>query len=136
MGPGTELDLEYFERSPIVHVVTTNHHGLEVVTPIWAVVVDGHAYVRNGHGPQCKWFQRVLRAHAAEFVDGDRRIPATAEPVMDPHTLDHVDEAYRAKYTYPDSPIEVLVGAAARGDTLRISPQPPRHPATGSLEHA
>ncbi|HWL02058.1 MAG TPA: DUF2255 family protein [Microbacteriaceae bacterium] len=128
-------DLEYFEHMPIVHIVTTNDAGHEVITPIWAVVTHGRAYIRNAHGPESKWFGRVLRAHAAEFVDGERRIPATAESVMDHEVLDRVDEAYRAKYTYPDSPVEVVVSAAARGDTLLITPQEPRHPATGSSEH-
>lgn len=128
-------DLDYFEHTPIVHIVTTNDAGHEVITPIWAVVTHGGAYIRNGYGPESKWFGRVVRAHAAEFADKDRRIPVTAESVMDHETLDHVDEAYRAKYTYPDSPVEVMVVAGARGDTLLIKPQEPRHPATGELEH-
>ena len=76
-------DLDYFEHTPVVRIVTTNHLGHEVITPIWAVVTHGHAYIRNGHGPDSKWFARVVRAHAAEFADGDRRIPVTAESVMD-----------------------------------------------------
>lgn len=128
-------DLDYFEHTPVVHIVTTDEAGHEIATPIWAVVSRGHAYIRNAHGPGSKWFGRVVRAHAAEFVDGERRIPARVEPTMDPDTLDRVDEAYRAKYTYPNSPIDVLLAAGARGDTLEVSPQQPRHPATGSLEH-
>jgi len=128
-------DLEYFEHTPIVHIVTTNDAGREVVTPIWAVVTHGRAYIRNGHGPESKWFGRVVRAHAAEFADGERRIPVTAETILDHEVLDRVDDAYRAKYTYPDSPIEIMLGADARGDTLLITPQEPRHPATGQQEH-
>jgi len=135
-GPGEPgHDLGYFEHTPVVHIVTTNDAGHEVITPIWAVVVHGRAYIRNAHGPESKWFGRTLRAHAAEFADGEHRIPVTAEPVMDHETLDRVDAAYRAKYDYPGSPVEAVVSAAARGDTLLVSPQEPRHPATGQVEH-
>ncbi|OJX62930.1 MAG: hypothetical protein BGO95_10940 [Micrococcales bacterium 73-13] len=128
-------DLEYFERTPIVHIVTMSDAGHEVVTPIWAVVAHGHAYIRNGHGPGCKWFGRVVRAHAAEFADGERRIPASAEPILDPDALDRVDDAYRAKYGHQPEPLALMLAADARGDTLLITPQQPRHPATGSIDH-
>ncbi|MBO9579176.1 MAG: DUF2255 family protein [Microbacteriaceae bacterium] len=128
-------DLEYFERTPVVRVVTTNEAGREVLTPIWAVVHRGHAYVRNGHGAGSKWFARVVRAHAAEFADGERRIPVTAESVIDSATLDGVDEAYRAKYAASPGPLAHMLAASARPDTLLVTPQEPRHPATGAVEH-
>lgn len=128
-------DLAYFETTPVVHIVTMNDTGHEVATPIWAVVTRGHAYVRNGYGPASKWFGRVVRAHAAAFVDGDRRIPATAEPALDADTLDHVDEAYREKYAGEPEALAMILSAGPRGDTLRITPQPPRTLATGSIEH-
>ncbi len=128
-------DLEYFRSSDIVHIVTMNNAGHEVVTPIWAVVAHGHAYIRSGYGQSSKWFGRVARAHAAEFVDGDRRIPATAESVLDHDTLDRVDDAYREKYASTPEPLEMILGAGPRGDTLLISPQSPREPATGAIEH-
>ncbi len=131
----TAEDLEHFERTPIVHIVTTNDAGHEVITPIWAVVSRGHAYIRNGYGPGSKWFARVLRGHAAEFVAGERRIPVTAEPIIDPDTLDRVDDAYREKYAATPEPLEMVLAAGPRGDTLQITPQEPRHPATGSVEH-
>ncbi len=130
----TTGDLAYFETTPIVHVVTMNDAGQEAITPIWAVVSRGHAYIRNAHGPGSKWFARVVRAHAAEFADGERRIPVSAEPVLDGDTLDHVDDAYRAKYAGSPA-LESVVAAGPRGDTLLITPQQPRTPATGSIEH-
>jgi hypothetical protein len=33
--------------------------GHEVVTPIWAVVVDGVPYIRSGYGTQPSWYRRV-----------------------------------------------------------------------------
>ena len=135
--PAHELtqDLEYFRSTDIVHIVTMNNEGHEVVTPIWAVVTHGHAYIRSGYGQSSKWFGRVARAHAAEFVDGDRRIPVTAESVLDGDTLDRVDDAYREKYASEPEPLEMILAAGPRGDTLLISPQAPRQPATGSIEH-
>jgi len=134
MSEGSQ-DLDYFEATPIVHLVTMNDSGQEVVTPIWAVVTRGHAYIRNGYGPGSKWFARVVRAGAAEFDDGDRRIPVTAESVLDGDALDHVDQAYREKYAAMAEPLEGILGAGPRGDTLLITPQQPRQPATGSIEH-
>jgi len=128
-------ELEYFEQTPVVHIVTTNDAGREVITPIWAVVSREHAYIRNGHGPGSKWFGRVLRGHAAEFDDDGRRIPVSAEPVLDADTLDRVDEAYREKYAAMGEPLQMMLAAGPRGDTLLITPQEPRHPATGSIKH-
>jgi hypothetical protein len=128
-------DLEYFRTTDTVHIVTMNNEGHEVVTPIWAVVAHGHAYIRSGYGQESKWFARVARAHAAEFVDGDRRIPVTAESVIDGDILDWVDEAYREKYASTPEPLEMILAAGPRGDTLRVAPQAPREPATGAIEH-
>src|SRR5260370_40931422 len=46
--PMTAID--YFTRTDTVHIATELRDGGEVVTPIWAVVVDGVPYIRNGYG--------------------------------------------------------------------------------------
>jgi len=129
-------DIEYFDNNQVVHIVTTNDQGHEVHTPIWAVVVRGRVYIRAAYGPASIWFSRVVRTHAAEFADGDRRIPATVEAVLDPDTLDRVDQAYLEKYSGPESPVEAILAAGPRGDTLLVTPQVPHTPATGPVPHS
>jgi len=127
-------DIDYFDRSEIVHIVTMDDHGHEVATPVWAVVVRGRVYIRAAYGPASKWYSRVVRTHAAEFVDGDRRIPASVEPVLDPDTLDRVDQAYLDKYSAPGSPVQAMLAAGPRGDTLLVTPQAPHISATGAID--
>jgi hypothetical protein len=47
-SPVTAID--YFTRTDTVHIATERRDGCEVVTPIWAVVLDRVPYIRSGYG--------------------------------------------------------------------------------------
>lgn len=111
--------LDYFTRTSTIHIATELKAGGEVVTPIWAVVVDGVPYMRSGYGATSKWYRRVRRTHHATFVDGRHRYPATVEPVTDEATKAKVDAAYRAKYGSGPS-VDDVVAPNVRDFTLRI----------------
>ena len=51
--------IDYFTRTDTVHIATERPDGGEVVTPIWAVVVDGVPYIRSGYGAGSKWYLRA-----------------------------------------------------------------------------
>jgi hypothetical protein len=111
--------LDYFAKTDTVRIATGLRAGGEVVTPIWAVVVDGVPYIRSGYGPDSKWYRRAHRTGQAAFVDGARRYPAGITDIADEPTLAAVDAAYRAKYA-SQSGVTEMVGRSARDCTMRV----------------
>ncbi|HTF11142.1 MAG TPA: DUF2255 family protein [Asanoa sp.] len=111
--------LDYFANTDTVRIATSLRAGGEVVTPIWAVVVDGVPYIRSGYGPDSKWYRRVRRTGHVAFVDGARRYPAAVVDIADEATLAAVDAAYRAKYAGQAGTSE-MVARSARDCTMRI----------------
>jgi hypothetical protein len=65
--------IAYLATTNDVIIATELKAGGEIETPIWAVVVDGQGYIRNGFGEASRWYKRAQRTHRAAFVDGDRR---------------------------------------------------------------
>lgn len=114
--------IDYLTRTSDVMLATELKAGGEVQTEIWAVVVDGEGYIRNGFGDASKWYRRAQRTHRAAFIDGDRRYPVTIEDVDDESTLDAVDAAYRAKYS--GSGLAAVVSAGTRRYTMRVVAEP------------
>jgi hypothetical protein len=114
--------IDYFSNTDTVRIATELRDGGEVVTPIWAVVVDAVPYVRSAYGPQAKWYRRAQRAGRAAFVDGAHRYPVTIENVDDEETNARVDEAYRTKYADEGEALQHMVVTPARACTMRIIP--------------
>jgi hypothetical protein len=115
--------VDYLARTDVVHIATEPRDGPEVVTPIWAVVVDGVPYIRSGYGSGSKWYRRVRRTGRAAFTDGPQRFPVTVEDLDDEETNDKVDDAYRAKYAGSGSSLDTMVSPQARPYTLRVNPR-------------
>lgn len=113
--------LEYLSTTPDVILATELKAGGEIQTEIWAVVVDGEAYIRNGFGDASKWYRRAQRTHRAAFIDGDRRYPVRIEDVSDEGTLTRVDAAYTAKYS--GSGLTAVNSGATRRYTMRVVPE-------------
>jgi hypothetical protein len=65
--------IDYFTGTDTVHIANELLDGGEMVTPIWAVVVDGVPYIRSGYGAGSKWYRRLQRTGRATFIDGPRR---------------------------------------------------------------
>jgi len=112
--------ITYLATADDVVIATELTAGGEIETPIWAVVVDGVGYIRNGYGEASKWYRRVQRTHRAAFVDGSRRYPVAIEDVHDEQTLAAVDAAYRAKYS--GSGLSAVVSPSTRKYTMRVVP--------------
>jgi hypothetical protein len=115
--------IDYFTRTDTVHIATELRDGREVVTPIWAVVVDGVPYIRSAYGSRSKWYHRVQRTGRAAFIDGSDRYPVTVENLNDETINRKVDEAYRAKYAAEGSSLLDVVSREVREYTMRITPQ-------------
>ena len=113
----------YFTRTDTVHIATELRDGDEVVTPIWAVVVDGVPYIRSGYGAGSRWYRRVQRTGRAAFIDGPHRYPVTVENLDDEAVNARVDEAYRAKYAGQGTALRQAVSPQVRARTMRITPR-------------
>jgi hypothetical protein len=115
--------IDYLNSTDTVHIATELRDGGEIVTPIWAVVVDGVPYIRSGYGPQSKWYGRVQRSGRAAFIDGPHRYPVTIENLNDEAINRNVDAAYRTKYADHGNALRQVVSAEVRAHTMRIIPQ-------------
>jgi hypothetical protein len=115
--------IDYFTRTDTVHIATELENGGEVVTPIWAVVVDGAPYIRSGYGAGSKWYHRLQRTGRATFVDGGQRYPVTIENLDDAAIKDKVDAAYKTKYAGQGTSLSAMVAPQARAYTMRIAVQ-------------
>lgn len=114
---GADL-IRYLSQTDDVVLATTLKAGGEIRTEIWAVVVDGTGYIRNGFGETSKWYRRAQRTHRAAFIDGDRRYPVAIENVDDEATMKAVDAAYKKKYRGPG--LSAVVSAGTRRYTMRV----------------
>jgi hypothetical protein len=115
--------VDYLARTDVVNIATELGAGGEVVTPIWAVVVDGVPYVRSAYGPGSNWYRRARRQERATFVDGRHRYPVSVEAVDDEGTIDRVDEAYRTKYARFGSSLRSILVPEMRAYTMRVTPR-------------
>jgi hypothetical protein len=114
--------IDYFTRMDTVHIATERRDGGEVVTPIWAVLVEGVPYIRSGYGARSKWYRRVQHTGRAAFVDGPHRYLVTIENLHDEAINRRVDEAYRAKYAGQGWALREVVSPQVRARTMRITP--------------
>lgn len=100
------------DRTQEVHVATASKR-----LPIWAVVVDGEAYVRSYRGERGVWYRRALREGRVE-IDG---IEARVEPERDPELNDRISDAFRAKYgERSPSSTDAMVTPEVVATTLRL----------------
>jgi hypothetical protein len=111
---------DYLDQTDTVRIATELKAGGEVVTLIWAVVVDGRPYIRNAYGEKSKWFMRLLRDGSAVFIDGTSRYPVTVREVDDEATKSAVDDAYRAKYRGQGNPVVQVTSEPVRSSTYEV----------------
>lgn len=114
--------LDFLGNTDTVSLATELRDGGEVVTPIWAVVVDGVPYIRNGYGPRSKWYRRVQRTGRATLIDGQNRYPVTVANLDDEAINRKVDEAYEAKYAGQGTALRQMLAPPVRAFTMRLTP--------------
>ena len=90
-------------------------------TQTWALVVDGHVYVRAANGGQSKWYQAAVSQKAGRVRVADTSYEVTFEPVG--RDLDAaIDAAYEQKYP-GSSAVPIMQGEGPKSATVRISPR-------------
>jgi len=115
----TELRLlEETEEVEIETVVSASRERHR--TPVWAVVVGPHVYVRSVNGLQGHWHQH-LRNHPQGAIHAeDKRIPVRAESVSDQKLLHQVSEAYMSKYVQYPQDVAWIISPPIVATTVRL----------------
>lgn len=111
----------YFGRTPIITIGTTNREGVLKSRPDLGVLLNGSPYIRNAHGDGSRWYRRLQRTRRATFVDSGNRYAAEIENVDDERVLSQVDAAYRAKYADAGSSLRLATSPDARHHTMRVA---------------
>src|SRR4051794_8577816 len=111
--PQLEPDaIRMLDRTREVHVTTPRKP-----VPIWAVVVDGEAYVRSYRGERGAWYRRAGR----EGRGGIGGIAARGEPTRGPDGKERGSDAFRAKYgDRSPSSTDAMVTPEVVATTLRL----------------
>ncbi|CAA9398737.1 MAG: hypothetical protein AVDCRST_MAG03-1080 [uncultured Rubrobacteraceae bacterium] len=107
-----------------VHVETSRDATSSVHrTVIWAVVVDGGAFVRSVRGEKGRWYREASANPDVTLHVGDRRVPVRAVPETDARTIEGVSEAIREKYgtSFP-GPTAAMLREEVLATTLRLIP--------------
>ena len=114
--------LDHLARTDTVRLATRTQDGREIVTPIWAIVVDGQAYIRNGYGDSSHWYRRIQNTKTAAFIDGRNRYDVTVEHLDDEATNAKVDDEFSRKYAGSGSALRMMIADDVRASTLRVTP--------------
>jgi hypothetical protein len=121
LGPET---LDALDRAEEVHIGTrrdASSPGHETI--IWAVVVDGGAFVRSVRGGKGRWYREASANPEVTLRVNNERVPARAVPETDARTIGKVSEAIREKYgaSYP-GPTAAMLREEVLATTLRLLP--------------
>ncbi len=124
---GSGLDggaLDALDRTEEVHIETrrdASSPGHETV--IWAVVVDGAAFVRSVRGGKGRWYREATANPDVTLRVDDRRVLARTVPETDARTIERVSGAIREKYeaSYP-GPTAAMLREEVLATTLRLLP--------------
>jgi hypothetical protein len=104
--------IQMLDRKREVHVATPTKR-----LPIWAVVVDGEAYVRSYRGERGAWYRRALREGRVEIEGFEARV----ERARDPELNERISDAFRAKHgKLSPSSTDTMVTPEVAATTLRL----------------
>ncbi|MEI2394736.1 MULTISPECIES: DUF2255 family protein [Paenibacillus] len=115
--------LEKISKADDLHISPFREDGITYGTPtwIWSVVVDGSVYVRAYYGQNSRWYQAVLRQRAGRITVAGMTKDVSFEPIKG-EINDHIDNAYRAKYT-GDAYLNSMISSRARSATVKVEPR-------------
>ncbi len=117
-------NLDALDRTEEVHIETRRDASSPAhETVIWAVVVDGGAFVRSVRGGKGRWYREASANPEVTLRVNDERVPARAVPETDARTIEKVSEAIREKYgaSYP-GPTAAMLREEVLATTLRLLP--------------
>lgn len=124
---GSGLDgeiLDALDRTDEVHIEThRDASSPRHETVIWAVVVDGNAFVRSVRGGKGRWYREASANPDVTLRIDDRRMPVRVVPETDVRTIERVSGAIREKYgaSFP-GPTAAMLREEVLATTLRLLP--------------
>lgn len=117
----TPKDLREIGGASEIQISTMRGNGsLSSPLPIWVVRVGDALFVRSYHGPDGRWFRRVLAHPQATISGAGRDITVRLVRDADASRTD-IDEAYRSKYGSGGFGAAMTTSSAA-DTTLRLEP--------------
>ena len=112
------LQIAASERVEVVELHTIDETGEEVVTRLWVVDHDGHAYLRGE--TDSGWFTRLQATDTISLTRGDE-IGDFTHTLKNKH-IDTINELMRGKYTWGDRVIEIAIGSRAESNAIELTP--------------
>ena len=112
------LQVAASERIEVVELHTIDEAGEEVVTRLWVVDHDGHAYLRGE--TDSGWFTRLQVADTISLTRGDETGDFTH--TVKNENIDTINELMREKYTWGDRFIEIAMGSRAESNSIELTP--------------
>jgi len=106
------------ERVEVVQLHTINEAGEEVVTRLWVVDYDGHAYLRGD--TDSGWFKRLQSSGRFTLTRGEQAGDFTH--TMKNENIATINELMREKYTWGDRVIEMAIGSRAESNAIELTP--------------
>lgn len=113
------LQIAASERVEVVQLHTIKGGGEKVVTRLWVVDYDGHAYLRGDTGSD--WFQRLQSSDKFTLIRGDETGEFTHR--VKNENIDMINKLMRGKYTWGDEIIEIGVGSRAESNAIELTPE-------------
>jgi hypothetical protein len=90
-------ELDVIDRAREVDIETHGATGSHRAT-VWAIVDRGAVFVRSYYGPRSRWYREALADPAVAIAVDGRRVPATASPATDPHSIERTSAGLSRKY--------------------------------------
>ena len=123
MTSWTPADLAAISRNTDLYVSPFRDDGATYGTPTrtWALVVNGHVFIRAANGPTSSWYQAAITQRAGRITVEGRNIEVTfAEAHAE--LADAIDAAYEDKYP-GSSAVAVMQGDGPKSATVVIVPR-------------
>jgi hypothetical protein len=113
------LQIAASERVEVVELHTIDEAGEEVVTRLWVVDHDGHAYLRGE--TDSGWFTRLQAADTITLTRGDETGGFTH--TLKNENIDTINQLMREKYTWGDQFIEIAMGSRSQSNAIELTPE-------------
>jgi hypothetical protein len=113
------LQIVASERVEVVQLHTINKTGEEVVTRLWVVDYDGHAYLRGD--TDSEWFKRLQSSSKITLIRG--ALAGNFTHRVKNENIDTINELMREKYTWGDRVIEMATGSRAASNAIELTPE-------------
>ena len=115
--------LDLIQHTPDLYVSPFRADGTTYGTPTrtWALVVDGHVYVRAATGPSSSWYLAAMTQGAGRVRIDSRYYDVTFASAS-AQVAPAIDAAYEVKYP-GSSAVAIMQGDAPTAATVIISPR-------------